>query len=199
MNRRAIIHAAWRLALGLGVGLGLLQGMTASAAGFGLDELEQRLRADTRREVRFHETRESPWLATPAESRGTLVASPDGSLEKRVETPRPETWRLRQDRLERIGPDGEIVGTVSYENFPALGIMARAMREGIAGRLDALQGEFTLRLQGTPERWTLELLPRAAAASRHVERVELQGDATGLRTLVVVERNGARTSTYLLD
>jgi len=199
MNRRAIIHAAWRLALGLGVGLGLLQGMTASAADFGLDELEQRLQADTRREVRFHEIRESPWLAAPAESRGTLVASPDGSLEKRAETPRPETWRLRQDRLERIGPDGEIVGTVSYENFPALGIMARAMREGIAGRLDALQGEFTLRLQGTPERWTLELLPRAAAASRHVERVELQGDATGLRTLVVVERNGARTSTYLLD
>lgn len=199
MNARAGIRMAGRLAGCLVACLGLLAGLAATAMAIDLDELQGRLRASARQEVRFHETRESPWLAAPVESRGTLVAGPDGSLEKRVTAPQQETWRLRPDRLERIGPDGELVGAMSYEKFPALGIMARAMREGIAGRFDAMRDDFELRLEGTAERWTLEMLPRAAPASRHIERIELRGDAAGLRTLVVVERNGARTSTHLLD
>lgn len=201
MNWLEAVRAARRLALALcaGLGLGLLQGIAAPAMAFDLDELQQLLEAGSRQEVRFHETRESPWLAAPVESRGTLAKRPDGSLEKRIVAPRLETWRLEADRLERIGPNDELVGTVSYEKFPALGAMARAMREGIAGNFAAMTDEFEPRLQGTAERWTLALLPRAPAASRHVERVELQGDAAGLRVLVVVERDGARTRTHLLD
>ncbi len=194
MSQRTFI----RLARHLVFGLILLPGLAATAMAFDLDEIQTRLQASSRQEVRFHEIRESPWLAAPVESRGILVARPDGSLEKRVTAPQQETWRLRPDRLERIGPNDETVGIMSYDKFPALGAMARAMREGLAGRFDGMKDDFELRLQGTAEHWTLELLPRAAQASRHIERVELQGDAAGLRTLVVVERNGARTSTHLL-
>ena len=201
--RRSSLRVARRFAAALALALAmpafLLPGLAAAATSFGLDALRQLLQAHSGREMRFHEVRESPWLAAPVESRGVLVAQPDGVLEKRVETPRQETWRLRPDRLERIGPGGEPAGTMAYAKYPAVGAMARAMRESLAGRFEAIRQDFELRLQGTAEHWTLELLPRAAPASGHIERIELQGDAGGLRRLDVLERDGARTSTYLLD
>ncbi|MFA7505255.1 MAG: LolA-related protein [Burkholderiaceae bacterium] len=187
------------LALALAAPAVLLPGLATAAAAFGFDELRQLLQQDAGQELRFHEVRESPWLAAPVESRGVLVANPDGVLEKRVTTPRQETWRLGPERLERIGPDGKPAGTMSYEKFPALGAMAQAMRESLAGRFDEIREDFELQLQGTAEQWTLVLLPRAAPASGHIERIELQGNADGLRRLDVLERDGARTSTYLLD
>lgn len=157
--------------------------------------LQQLLQSAPLQTVQFHELRESPWLAAPVETRGTLQASAD-RLEKRIDFPREETWRLWADRIEWIGADG---GTkqIPYNKAPALGALADALRRLVAGDLSALERNFSIDVQGSEGGWTARLLPRGAPASRQLEYMEIQGRGTRLLIISIVERQGERTTTRL--
>jgi hypothetical protein len=160
-------------------------------------QLQGLLQAEARPDARYEETRESPWLSSPVTTRGTLHFTPQ-SLEKRVELPRPETWRMLQDRLEWEGPNGAGRKQILFSQAPALQALADVTRRAVSGDLVALERDFNIVLAGDERVWSAQLAPRTALATRQLEKVELQGTGGHLRVLIVTERQGERTTTRIL-
>ncbi len=156
-------------------------------------ELQRALQSSSRPTVRFEEVRESPWLSVPMTSRGTMQSTPQ-SLDKKVESPRQETWRLLADRIEWIGPGGEKKQT-AFSQAPALGALADVMRRAVAGDITGLERDFRVQLRGDEKVWSAQLQPRNPEIARHLESVELQGTRGLLQVVIVTERQGERTVT----
>lgn len=177
---------------------GLAGGVLAGAAqALTVQELQSMLQSAPVRSTEYQESRESPWLAAPAESRGTMESSPQ-KLEKRVSAPRQETWRLLADRVEWVGPDGVTSKRILFSQAPAIAVLANAMRRVVAADLGSLAGDFRVELVGDEKRWALRLRPLDPAVAQQLERIDLQGAGARLQVIVVVERNGERTTTRLL-
>ncbi len=185
MMRRAAVALllAWA-----GAAVGVAHALT-------VPELQRLLQARPRPAVAFQEVRESPWLAAPVTSSGTLHATPQ-ALEKRVTSPRRETWRMLADRLEWIGPDGSRK-QILFSQAPALAALADLMRHAVSGDIAALERDFKVQLQGDAHVWSAQLTPRSAELARHLDSVELQGSGGALQVLIVSERQGERTTTRL--
>ena len=118
-------------------------------------------------------------------------------LEKRVESPRPETWRLLPDRVEWISSDGAETKQIAFSKAPAMAVLADALRRVVAGDLLAAEQDFKVELRGDARGWTLRLDPMGIENSRYLDHLELTGAGARLEVIVVVERKGERTTTRL--
>lgn len=159
-------------------------------------ELQRMLQASPRPSVQFDELRESPWLSAPITSRGTMRSTP-ASLEKKVEFPRQETWRLLHDRIEWQGTPGGPAKQILFSDAPALAVLSDVMRRVVAGDIVALQRDFDIEVSGDERVWRAQLKPRNPEVGRYLEQVELQGSGQNLQVIIVVERQGERTTTRL--
>ena len=176
------------LALACAAGAAVAQALTVPA-------LQRLLQSSAKSSVAFEEVRESPWLPAPITSRGTLRSTP-AALEKRVESPRQETWRLLADRIEWTSAGGERK-QVTFAQAPALAALSAVMRGVVAGDLAALEREFRIEINGDERVWRALLQPRNNEVGRRLESVELQGTGGRLQVIIVVERQGERTTTRL--
>jgi len=157
----------------------------------------QRLLQDTpKRERRFHEARESLWLAAPVESSGSMTASAH-VLEKKVEQPRRETWRILPDRLQRVVPGDAPTKELLFSDAPAVAPLANAMRLVMAGDLKGLEPDFKLVPGGDERLWTLQLTPRRQDIARFLKQLDLQGTGAQLQVIVILESQGDRTTIRL--
>lgn len=145
-------------------------------------------------DIRFQEQRYSPWLAAPVESRGVVRSLPQG-LEKQVDSPKQETWRLLQDRMEWQGPKGIGYKHILFSQAPALALLSNAMRYVVAGDFAALERDFRITTKGDSKMWTAHLQPQSADAVRYLDHLEMQGAGSQLLLLTIVERKGERTIT----
>ncbi|MDB5899931.1 MAG: hypothetical protein JWP41_3533 [Ramlibacter sp.] len=173
----------------------------AAAAGLAhaltLPQLQSLLQATAIPDAQYVETRESPWLSAPVTTRGTLHVTPL-ALEKRVESPRQETWRMSGDRLEWKGPGGAGARQILFTQAPALQALADVTRRAVSGDVVALERDFRIVVTGDENVWSAQLQPRTALLSRQLDTVELQGTGGRLRVLIVTERQGERTTTRIL-
>ncbi len=175
----------------------VLAGLGGLAHALTVAQLQALLQAQPKQDARYEETRESPWLSAPVNTRGTLHITPQ-SLEKRVEEPRQETWSMMADRLEWQGPAGAGRKQILFSQAPALQALADVTRHAVAGELLALEGDFKIVVSGDEHVWSARLAPRTPAVSRQLDTVELQGTGGRLRVLIVTERQGERTTTRIL-
>ncbi len=159
-------------------------------------QLQRMLQGSAKAAVAFQEIRESPWLSTPVTSRGAMRSSAN-VLEKRVDSPRQETWRLMADRIEWVGPSASGTKQIFFTQAPALAALSQVMRRVVAGDLVALQADFDIKLSGDERVWSARLQPRAADVAKYLEQVELQGTGGYLQVIIVSERQGERTTTRL--
>jgi hypothetical protein len=190
MKRRAVLVAL--------VHYGLLLGLTGTtvAQAFGIARLQRLLRDAPQTAVRYTELRESRWLAAPIESSGTLRSTPT-MLEKRVEQPRSETWRILDDRMQ-IGTPGAVgAREIMLDQAPAAAALAQTLRRVLAGELEALDKDFRLELSGDEREWTLQLTPRQEDVARQLKRIDLHGAGPRLLVMVILEAQGDRTTTRL--
>ena len=171
----------------IGCGMTIAQTITTS-------ELQRLLQSAPLVETPFHEQRQSPWLASPVQSRGIVRSLPQG-LEKQIESPKRETWRLLPDRLEWTGPDGIGNKQIFFSKAPALAALSDAIRHVVAGDLLTLERDFNITLQGSSKLWTARLQPHTAEVARYLDHLEMQGTGSQLLVLIVVERKGERTTT----
>lgn len=160
-------------------------------------DLQRLLHERKARDLRFVEIRESPRLPKPLESRGTLHATSE-SLEKRVEWPSAEIWRILPDRMEWVAGDGAAVKSVRFDKAPAAGALADGLRLAVSGELLALQRRFAVSIDGDASGWSATLKPRDAQLARFVEALTIKGVGGTMKTLVVVQVRGGRTTTELL-
>ncbi|GEM_PF-2486255 len=168
-----------------------------SAQALSVASLQRLLQDAPKHELRFQETRESQWLSSPIESSGSMNASAT-VLEKMVEKPRRETWRILDDRMQLVTPGSNAVKEFMFSEAPAVAALARALRSAIAGDLPSLDKDFKLVPGGDERLWTLQLTPRRSDISRHLRQLELQGTGRYLQVIVIVEAQGDRTTTRLI-
>lgn len=191
--RRAILATALRIAALMAAACAC---GTAIAQPWSIERLQRLLQGMPRSEVRFTELRESRWLAAPVESSGTLRSSA-GMLEREVELPRRETWRILGDRMQVGTPGSDRVMEIPLERAPALAALAQTLRSVMAGDLEALNRDFLLALAGDERDWTLQLTPRQPDVARQLRQISVQGAGRRLSTIVIVESLGDRTTTRL--
>jgi hypothetical protein len=180
----------------------LQSGMLLSVAGaafaeaLSVEHLQRLLQDAPHADVRFTEMRESRWLAAPIESSGTMRSNAM-MLEKRVERPRPETWRILSDRMQVTAPGSDGVKEVMLDQAPAAAALANTLRRVMAGQLEALNKDFQLELSGDEREWTLQLTPRHPDVARQLKQISLQGAGRRLAVIVIQESQGDRTTTRL--
>ncbi len=157
--------------------------------------LQRLLQARPQRDLRFTEVRESQWLEAPAQSSGVMRATA-AVLEKRIEEPRHETWRILKDRMQLqtdTGPPKEVL----FKDAPEVAPLAGALLDIVAGDLAALENDFQVTVAGDERLWTVQLKPRHAGVSRSLTRLDLQGSGSRLQMFVILETQGNRTTTRL--
>ena len=179
--------------------MGLLLAWTtlAGAQPISVAALQQLLQQEPKREIRFHETRESQWLSAPLESSGSMTSSAT-MLEKKVEQPRRETWRILDDRMQLTTPGSTAVKQFMFSLVPAVAALANALRHAVAGDLQALDKDFRLVTGGDERLWTLKLTPRRPDIARFLKQLELQGTGVHLQVIVILESQGDRSTTRLI-
>jgi hypothetical protein len=180
------------------LGLSLLLAGAAATAGQAIDvpALQRLLQQAPKRDLRFHETRESRWLPAPVESTGTLTSSAT-MLEKVVDTPRSERWQILDDRMQ-VSTPGSAAQQVMFVDAPGMAVLAGALRRIVAGDLRALEGDFRLEPIGDQRQWTLQLSPRQPEAARVLQYLELRGNEVQLQLIVIQERQGDRSTIRLI-
>jgi hypothetical protein len=174
----------------------LALGNAAFAQAINAATLQRLLQSTPRQDVRFTESRESPWLSAPVSSSGVLSASPT-MLEKRVEQPRRETWRILEDRMQWSSPGSGATKDILFTEVPAAAALANAMRNAMAGDLAALDKDFQLVFSGDERLWTVQMKARRPEVSRQLKQLELQGSQGRLQVLIIEEAKGDRTITRL--
>jgi hypothetical protein len=63
------------------------------------------------------------------------------------------------------------------------------------GDLGALRERYEVRFEASPPQWRLELTPRDPVVRRFVASLTLDGEGEALREMVLLERDGDRTTT----
>ncbi|MBS0447466.1 MAG: hypothetical protein JSR59_16115 [Proteobacteria bacterium] len=148
------------------------------------------------RTLHFDEVHESPWLTAPATSSGSMRSTAT-MLEKQVDQPRRETWRILDDRLEWTAPGSAETKQLLFSQAPAAGELGKALRHVLAGDLAALGDDFRLLPGGDEHLWTLRLTPRRTDVARVLQELELQGSGPDVQVIMVRETRGDRTTTRL--
>lgn len=179
------------------LGLLLTWATLAAAQPITVVGLQRLLQDAPKRELRFRETRESPWLSAAVESSGSMKSSAT-MLEKRVEQPRRETWRILDDRMQVTAPGSTAVKQFMFSQAPAVAALANALRHVMAGDLQALDTDFQLVPGGDERLWTLQLTPRRPDIARFLKQLELQGTGAHLQVIVILENQGERSTTRLI-
>ena len=160
------------------------------------DELDWILRRMARTpgvEAPFEETKELALLAAPLESRGVIYFVPPDRFARFTTSPGESALIVVGDevRLREGGGSVEIdlsrsrMARVFVDNFVALW----------SGDRERLERLYSPELRGTRERWELRLVPRRAPLADWIAAITLRGDRDAMRELVVLERDGDRTTT----
>jgi outer membrane lipoprotein-sorting protein len=186
--------------LSAALALMLVTGMT-HAAGLDIDQLMQGLAQIRSGQASFVEKKYIAMLDRPVESSGELFYSAPDRLEKRTLKPKPESMILDGGTL--VIERGRQKNSLQLQDYPELAAVIDSIRGTLAGDRKALERSYRLSLEGSVERWTLQLLPidekmqavikhiRIAGAHQAVNSIEINR-ADGDRSLMLIEKLTAR-------
>jgi hypothetical protein len=79
---------------------------------------------------------------------------------------------------------------VQLQNYPELAAFIDSIRGTLAGDLKALERNYQLSLDGTSERWTLQLLPLDEKMRAVVQRIRIAGSADEVRSVEISQADG---------
>jgi outer membrane lipoprotein-sorting protein len=106
---------------------------------------------------------------------GTLSFQAPDRLTRRTLTPRPETMTVDGNTLTLSR--GGRTRTLTLDSMPELLGMVEAMRSTLNGNAQTLQRYFRSTLTGSPDKWTLDLMPIDEKLAAQVRSLRLTGKA----------------------
>ena len=160
-------------------------------ADWGLGQLMHALAQNTSGKASFTETKFIAVLERPVESSGELLFVAPDRLEKRTLKPRPELMVLAGGQLtiER----GRQKHRLALQDYPEVAGLVESIRATLAGDRAALEKVYRLELQGSPERWTLNLTPTEARIAAVLSRIRIEGSGDELRRIDIFQADGDRS------
>jgi outer membrane lipoprotein-sorting protein len=172
----------------------------SALAAWDLQQLMDSLARNRSGRATFVETRQIAMLSAPLVSSGELLYTAPDKLEKRTLKPKPETMAIDGDMLSITR--GRQKYELQLQAQPELAAFIDSIRGTLAGDRGALERNYRLGLQGTPDSWVLQLLPIDNRMKAVVQRIRIsgvQGDvkrieidqADGDSSLMVIEKSTA--------
>ena len=184
MISRSLRHALIALTLTLAPAVG-------HAAAWDIDQLMRGL-AQTRSErANFVEKKFIAILDKPVESSGELFYTAPDRLEKRTLKPRAESMTVDGGTLtiER----GRQKHRLQLQDYPELAAFIDSIRGTLAGDRKALERSYRLTLDGTRERWTLELQPTDEKMHSLIKNIRIAGVRDTVRSIEIFQTDGDRS------
>jgi hypothetical protein len=141
----------------------------------------------------FTEVKELALLSAPLESRGVLhFVPPDRMLRRTLEPVRAE---LVVDGRRVVFRDAAGAAPVDLSADPSARQFVDNVTTLFRGDLAALRARYEVAFEATPPRWRLALTPRDPLVRRFVASLTLGGEGEALHEMVLLERDGDRTTT----
>ena len=130
-------------------------------------------------------------LDVPVESKGELVFSAPGRLEKRTRVPKPEALVIdgNQVSIER----GSSRRTLSLDEFPDMASLVRSLTATFRGDQLSIEQFFTWKLSGPVNRWQLVLIPKSNKLFITLSEIRLAGDGGYVHTVETTLTDGDRS------
>ena len=172
---------------------GILVAVSASTAyaAWDLQQLMQNLSQNKSGQATFVEKKYIAVLDRPIESSGDLLYTAPDRLEKRTLKPKPESMVVNGNDL--VVERGRKKHRVQLQNYPELAAFIDSIRGTLAGDLKALERNYQLSLEGTAERWTLQLVPVGDKMRAVVQRIRIAGVADDVRSVEITQADGDRS------
>lgn len=178
----------WRLLL-LGLLLTALPAQAATAdAGWNIDRLMQLLAQIHVAHASFVEKKSIAMLERPVQSSGELFYTAPDRLEKRTLLPKPESMQLEGGTLWIT--QGGKKHVLQLQRYPEIAAFIDSIRGTLAGDRQALERNYTLRLSGDEQQWTLLLLPTNAKVKQVLTQIRISGTRDVLRSIAISQADG---------
>jgi outer membrane lipoprotein-sorting protein len=194
MNKIARVFSAkaiGRLAAMVAMACAVLIPAGAMAADWNIDQLMQLLAGAKPERARFVEKKYLSMLDRPVESSGELRYTAPDRLEKRTLKPKAESMVVEGNTLtiER----GKQQHVIQMQEYPELAAFIDSIRGTLAGNRSALERTFKLKLEGSKERWKLQLTPADASIGRNVHMIRIEGVQDDVRSIEIIQTDGDRS------
>jgi len=172
----------------LAVGLALALLSPAAFAAWDLQQLMESLAQSKSGRASFVEKKSIAMLDKPVESAGDLLFSAPDRLEKRTLKPQPETMIVNGDEL--VIERGRQKYNLQLQSYPELAAFIDSIRGTLAGDRKALERNYRLSLEGSAERWTLQLLPLDEKMRAVIRRIRIDGVRDQVRRIEITQADG---------
>lgn len=188
MRERICPGAAWRTLVALAL---VLLPASGNAADWNLDQLMHGLAQIRSGHARFVEKKFISMLDEPVESSGELFYTAPDHLEQRTLKPRPESMTVDGSTLvmARGGRDRRL----QLEDYPELAAFIDSIRGTLAGDRKALERNYRLSLEGTAERWMLQLVPAQERMQAVIRSIHITGVRYSVRSIEITRTDGDRS------
>lgn len=161
---------------------------TGHAAQFDIGQLMQGLAQARSGHAGFTEKKFIAMLEKPVETSGELFYRAPDYLEKRTIKPKPETLILDGGTL--VIERGRQKLSMQLQDYPELSVVIDSIRGTLAGDRKALERNYMLVLEGSVERWILQLLPADEKMQELIKRIRITGARYEVRTIEINRADG---------
>ena len=158
------------------------------AAEWDIDQLMSGLAQTRSGHVSFVEKKFIAMLDKPVESSGELFYTAPDHLEKRTLKPKAESMTVDAGTL--VIERGRQKHRLQLQDYPELAAFIDSIRGTLAGDRKALERNYRLSLDGTAERWTLQLLPLDEKMQAVVKRIRIAGARDAVRSIEITQADG---------
>ncbi len=138
--------------------------------------------------ARYSEVKRVAMLQKPLQLSGTLLYERPGRIEKRQTLPVEEVIRVDGGWLtvEREGKTRRI----ALQDATLVAALVESLRATLAGDRSELERLYSVRMQGTRQRWTLALAPREVEVAGVVKNIVIAGSGSRIVRLEILEPGG---------
>ena len=165
-------------------------------AAWDLQQLMDALAQNKSGRATFVETKHIAMLDRPVVSSGELLYTAPDRLEKRTLKPKPESMIVEGGELtiERGGRTYR----VQLGAQPQLAAFIDSIRGTLAGDRKALERNYRLGLEGTPQDWVLRLVPVDEKMQAVIKQIRIAGAQDQVKSIEITQADGD-SSVMLID
>ena len=168
--------------------------VTTAAPAFAAWDLQQLMDALAQNKsgrATFVETKHIAMLDRPVESSGELLFTAPDRLEKRTFKPRPESLIVNGSEL--LVERGRQKYRLQLQAYPDLAAFIDSIRGTLAGDRKTLERNFRLGLDGSAERWSLQLVPLDEKMLIAVRQIRISGIRDQVNGIEITQSDGDRS------
>ena len=175
----------------LSMGLALATLSPPAFAAWDLGQLMETLAQTQSSRASFVEKKSIALLDKPVESSGELLYTAPDRLEKRSFKPKPESMVVKGDEL--LIERGRQKHRLQLQAYPELAAFIDSIRGTLAGDRAALERNYRVSLEGSAERWTLQLLPLDEKMQAVIQEIRIAGVRDQVRSIEINQADGDRS------